>query len=202
MIRSQVVSVILSLFILCGGSGCKQKLSEQSATTFTEADSLTEIYLNYQDSILLAWNLMINDDNQKIKDMHTLLQELEAAGPLDSDQITVLEQRVMQLKDKRYTPKSLENSDAIDEYDFASNSLVSELITLAESHPAYLNNTSLQNLVEQIRTAEQRIENYRIDYDAIVTSYNNFLTEHRGDLSEGDIPGKLEKKPIFQMALE
>ena len=202
MIRIQIAAFILSLLILCGGSGCEQKQSVQSVTTFTEADSLTEIYLNYQDSILLAWNLMINDDNQKIKDMHALLQGLNAAGPVNSDQVISLEQRVKQLKDKRYTPNNLENSDAVDEYDFASNSLVSELIALAESHPTYLNNTVLQNLVEQIRTAEQRIDNYRIAYDAIVISYNNFLTDNKSDLIEGDIPGKLEKKPRFQIASE
>jgi hypothetical protein len=175
---------------------------ESRVTTFTEADSLTEIYLNLQDSILLAWNLMINDDNQKIKAMHNLLHELQIAGRFNPSQLESIEQRVEQLKKIRYTPKSMKNSDVIDEYDFASNSLVAELVTLAESHSAYSYNSTLQNLVEKIRTAEQRIENYRLAYDAIVLEYNQFLIANKEHLRDLDLAGALEQKPLFQMVAE
>jgi hypothetical protein len=175
---------------------------ESRVTTFTEADSLTEIYLNLQDSILLAWNLMINDDNQKIKAMHNLLHELQIAGRFNPSQLESIEQRVEQLKKIRYTPKSMKNSDVVDEYDFASNSLVTELVALAESHSAYSYNSTLQNLVEKIRTAEQRIENYRSAYDAIVLEYNRFLTVNKEHLRDLDLAGALEQKPLFQMVSE
>lgn len=201
MDRVQSVISIIVISIIYVGSSCESKKAER-LTTFTEADSLTEIYLNLQDSILTAWNLMINDDNHKIKAMHYLLHELQISGPFDPDQIKSLTLRVEQLKESRYTPKSISNSDIVDEYDFASNSLVTELIALAESHSAYSYNTTLQKLVENIRTADQRIANYRLEYDAIVIRYNKFLTDNKDQLKEDDLTGTLEKKPLFQMVSE
>lgn len=199
MNKVQSISYFI-LAILCAGSSCESKKKEPAVSTFTEADSLTEIYLDLQDSILFAWNLMINDDNKKIKAMHDLLHELQIAGPFDHEQLKSLNQRVDQLKRIRYTPKSMSNSDVVDEYDFSSNSLVTELIALAESHPAYSYNSILQKLVEHIRMADQRIDNYRLEYDAIVTRYNKFLTDNRHQLKEDDLTGTLEKKPLFHMA--
>ena len=71
-ILSCPVSVIL---FNCGKKG------EMHQTTFTRADSLTDLYLSLQDSMLQSWNIMINDDNQKIKAMHNLLHELMITLP-------------------------------------------------------------------------------------------------------------------------
>jgi len=183
-------------------SSCVDKKSEVTTTTFSETDSLTEVYLNLQDSILTAWNLMINDDNMKIKAMHNLIHELQVTGQFDADKLKALDHRIDQLKRIRYTPKSMANSTVVDEYDFASNSLVSELIALAESHSAYAYNITMQGLVEEIRTSEQRIENYRVAYDAIVNQYNKFITVNREHMKEIDNTNSSEKKPVFQIVSE
>lgn len=199
MNRIQTIICISALGIAGTLCSCGTKKNEDNATIFTEADSLTEIYLDLQDSILLSWNMMINDDNQKIKAMLDLLHELQVGGSFDPGELNSIKQRIVQLKNIRYTPKSMGNNEVVDEYDFASNSLVTELIVLAESHTAFSYNPVMQNLVEQIRTADQRIENYRAAYDAIVLQYNKFLTDHQGHLTETEIAGTLEKKPLFQM---
>ena len=183
-------------------SSCVDKKSEVATTVFSETDSLTEVYLNLQDSILTAWNLMINDDNMKIKAMHNLIHELQVTGQFDADKLKALDHRIDQLKRIRYTPKSMANSTVVDEYDFASNSLVSELITLAESHSAYAYNLTMQSLVEEIRTSEQRIENYRVAYDAVVNQYNKFITVNREQMKEIDNTNSSEKKPVFQIVSE
>jgi hypothetical protein len=102
----------------------------------------------------------------------------------------------------RYTQKSMGDEDLIEEYDFASNSLVIELISLAESQKEFAYNTKLQKLVEDIRIADQRVSNYRQDYDDITMRYNQFLeTNHLylKDISQAD---SLEMKPLFQMNYE
>ena len=190
------------LCIIGFGCGCESKKKSTHSVNFTQADSLTEIYLEYQDSILLAWNMMINDDNHKIKAMIGLLHEIQIAGNYDPELIKSLEHRTEQLKRIRYTSKTMSNADLVEEYDFASNSLVTELISLAEAHPAYSSNPILQKLVEQIRTADQRIENYRQAYDEIVRGFNKFLSENKDHLNTADIAGDIEKKPLFQMASE
>jgi hypothetical protein len=90
----------------------------------------------------------------------------------------------------------------VEEYDFASASLVSELIALAESYSAFSYNTTLQKLVEEIRAADLRVENFRADYDAVAQQYNEFIEENKELLKEIADNGKLDKKPLFQMASE
>jgi hypothetical protein len=196
---------IVSVFILSCTTvaiiGCG-KNSDTDQTTFTKVDSLTDVYLSLQDSMLQSWNVMINDDNQKIETMHNLLHELMITSPDESDALNIYEEQLDQMTELRYTQKSMGDEDLIEEYDFASNSLVIELISLAESQKEFAYNTKLQKLVEDIRIADQRVSNYRQDYDDITMRYNQFLkTNHLylKDISQAD---SLEMKPLFQMNYE
>ena len=178
---------------------CGKKTSDEHQTTFTKADSLTDSYLAYQDSMLQSWNIMINDDNQKIKAMHNLLHELLITSADDRDQLNKYEEQLEQLSRLRYTQKSMGNADVIEEYDFASNTLVGELISLAESRTEFAYNTTLQKLVDDIRMADQRVNNYREEYDMIVMKYNLFLERNRPNLIEINNSDSLEKKHLFRM---
>jgi len=179
---------------------CGEKpAAQQETTTFTRLDSLTDCYLGLQDSMLRAWNIMINDDNQKIKAMHNLLHELMVSNPDKQEELTAFEDRLDQLVRLRYTQKTMANADVVEEYDFASNSLVTELLSLAESQTEFAYNTTLQKLADEIRSADQRINNYRADYDAITASYNRFVEKNKDSMKEIDHTLKAEKKPLFQM---
>ncbi len=181
--------------------GCNSK-KHTDTTEFTRIDSLTDMYLTLQDSMLDTWNLMIKDDNQKIKAMKGLLHEIQIGGQFVPGELNSYEQRVEQLSRIRYTSKTMWNADVVEEYDFASESLVSELIALAESYTAFSYNTTLQKLVEEIRAADLRVENYRADYDAVAMQYNQFIEEHKELLKEISDNGTLDKKPLFQVASE
>ena len=67
---------LVSLTFL-GGMLCCAKKVDIHHTTFTKADSVTDIYLSLHDSVLRPWNMMIHDDNQKLKAMRNLLHELQ-----------------------------------------------------------------------------------------------------------------------------
>lgn len=194
--------IYLPLITLVAINACNKQQPQQTQAVFTHADSLSEVFLNYQDSILLTWNLMISDDNQKIKAMLGLLHELELGGKFDPDIIHELEERIRKLKHIRYTNENISNIELVEEYDFVSNSLISELISLGESHTAYSSNATMKSLVEQIRMADQRVENYRSAYDQLVSSYNKFLHENQIHLENVDLTGNLEKMPMFQTASE
>lgn len=187
---------LLLLFLSCDSK------KQQDGTSFTRIDSLTDMYLVLQDSLLDTWNLMIKDDNQKIKAMKSLLHELEVGGQFSPEELYSLEQRIDQLIKIRYTPKTMWNADVVEEYDFASNSLVTELISLAESHSAFSYNKVMQQLVEDIRAADLRVEHYRMEYDALAMTYNSFLEDHQEVLKEIDDTGSPDKKPLFQMTSE
>lgn len=198
--RTFLPGILLSTCLLLWN--CGDKANSTQDTTFTHQDSLTERYLGLQDSLLKAWNMMIHDDNQKIKTMHNLLQELTVSDPSQHEALTAFEERLAQLKRSRYTQKTMENADIIEEYDFASNALVIELIALAEAQTEFSSNTTLQKLTDEIRMADQRVNNYRAEYDAVVIAYNNFIEKNKESLKEIDRSNTFEKKPLFQMISE
>jgi hypothetical protein len=199
-VRHYLPGILLScsLFVACS---CDHK-PKSDGVQFTKLDSLTEQYLNLKDHMLETWNAMINDDNQKLEAMSNLLHELIVSNPQKRDELKTFEERLVQLRNSRYTQKTMANMDVVEEYDFASKALVNELITLAESQRQYSYNTTLQKLVETIRSSEERVENYRLEYDTIAEEYNLFIEQHRAALKEIDEDTFLEKKPLFQMAGE
>jgi hypothetical protein len=182
--------------------GCQEKKPPVAETHFTKEDSLTDRYLLLQDSMLQAWNLMINDDNQKIKAMHFLLRELSVGKQISEEQMEALEHRLAQLARIRYTQKTMANLDVVEEYDFATNSLVTELVALATAAPNFQQNPTLQGLAEGIIVADQRVYTYRADYDVIANRYNKFLEQNKTLIKSIDERCSLEKKPLFDMLAE
>jgi methyl-accepting chemotaxis protein len=144
---------------------------------------------------------MMKDDNQKIKTMKTLLHELEVCGQFNAEDLSSLGHRINQLGNIRYTPKTMYNADIVEEYDFASSSLVTELISLAESHTGYSYSKAIQHMVEEIRAADLRVAEYRNEYDAVAQSYNTFLDKNKELIAEIADNGT-SKKPLFQMVSE
>ena len=155
-------------------TGCGQKSSSVEHQQFTKIDSLTEKYLSYNDSILQAWNMMINDDNQKIKSMRHLVSMLVETNEFNQEDLTILNERINQLFENRYTPETLSEA-SIEEYDFASNALVTEVTSLVQEYSKFDEDENLQKIVEEITAADQRVEKYRSEYDAVVQRYNQFL---------------------------
>lgn len=180
---------------------CTEK-PKSNPTNFTKADSVTDTYLLYQDSILAIWNEMMSDDNLKLEAMHHVLHELQVSGSVNQEELKSYEERLHQLKQSRYTQKTMVNEDIIQEYDFASNSLISELISLAESQRQFPYNTTLQKLIDDIRSADQRVNNYREEYDQITMRYNQFVEHNKAMLSEVNTDSIVVKKPLFQMVAE
>jgi hypothetical protein len=181
--------------------GCGQNKKPDSQPNFTKTDSLTEIYLSFQDSLHKRWNIMINDDNQKINSMHSLLHELIVTHPENIAQYTALEERLEQLSRMRYTQKSMVNGHVVEEYDFASNALIMELVTSAESLKEYSYNSTMQKLVDRILTADHNMLYYRISYDSIVSQFNSFVDQNQAYLQQSEEDLKIEKKPLFQMTV-
>ena len=184
-------SSISLLLLNCG------KKVDLHPTTFTKADSLTDLYLSLQDSMLQSWNIMINDDNQKIKAMHNLLHELSITS--SSTELHTYEEQLEHLRDLRFNQRSLAHEDIIEEYDLASNLLVTQLIGIAETRTEFAYNTTLQKLVEEIQVADRRVNLYRQEYDAVTKKYNSFLQANKNYLYEISEKDSLELKPLFQM---
>lgn len=181
-------------------TGCESK-EKAAVHDFTKADSLTETYLALQDTMLQVWNSMIHDDNRKIKAMQHLLHELSVVNTANREELEHLEDRLDRLADMRYNQNSMSDPELVNEYDFASNALITELIALAESQKEFLYNPTLQKLVDSIRAADQRVISYREDYDVIASRFNRFIERNENLLQQIDSE-EFRKKPLFQMASE
>jgi predicted transcriptional regulator len=181
-------------------AACKKKSAPQ--TDFTKADSLTDTYLALQDTMLQVWNTMMHDDNRKLKAMEHLLHELRVSSPEKRDELQSYEHRLDDLVKMRYDQQSMSDAEVVSGYDFASNSLVAELVAVAESQKQFPYNPTLQQLVDSIRAADQRVINYRDEYDEIASRFNHFIDRYKDHLEDLRSDSFLEKKPLFQMAAE
>lgn len=195
--------IYLNAFVLCCATaailGCGERKDTARETSFTRIDSLTETYLALQDSMLLMWNRMVDDDNQKIKAMHSLVHELMVSGKTDTEALISIEQRLEQLHTLRYTPETLANTDVVEEYDFAIASLISEVISIAESRTDFTSNSTLQKLSNAIKMMDDRVTIYREEYDSVTLLYNKFIETNQKELKQIDPHDSLHQKPVFAM---
>ncbi len=114
--------------------------------------------------------------------MHNLLHEANpVSNPDQRETLATYEEHFSTSSPACTFPKSPSRiTTLVEEYDFASpNSIISELISLAESQTEFAYNTTIQKLVDEIRSADQRVNNYRTDYDSIVIVYNRFIDKNR-----------------------
>ncbi len=179
---------------------CNQQQANQQKTTFTKVDSLTETYLILQDSLLHAWNVMAWDEKEKTKAMHGLIHLMYQKKEFNDQQLITLEQRLDQLDRIRFTQKSLANNYVIEEYDFASNSLVSEILSLAEADPDFIKDVAAQKLVDKVKMTDQRVGELRAQYDMAASRYNAFLEKNNNYIKEIDKDYTGEKWALFHMA--
>ena len=178
--RRNFQKFILFLFIL-SPLACNQ---QQGQTAEERIDSLQVVYNYLSDSVNLTWKEMIKDDDQKIQNLQLLLDAVEDTGNFDADQLATLRERVNKLKDLRYTQQSMEESNLIDEYDLAVKSVKNEVITFAQAQPGYEDNTIMKGFINEIENADNQVLFYRIDYDHVAKSYNDFIDSHQNELDE------------------
>jgi len=185
---------------LAGWAACTKHTTMREGKAYTQLDSLTDTYLNLQDSLLITWNVMARDENEKLHAIQELLQSMGISGFFSKTDVEALEQRLGQVERIRFNQKTMSNPHVVEEYDFASNSLISEIVSMAESNPAFIQKKEFQSRIDYIKVADQRVEYYRADYDYIAQKFNLFLDKYQTQLKEIDQSGLNEKRPLFQMA--
>lgn len=195
-------NLILLLLICCaaGWASCNNRTSALERNNYTHIDSLTDTYLNLQDSLLIVWNVMAKDENEKLRSIHEVLQAMSSSDLFNKNLVASLEQRLEQVKRIRFNQKTIANPHVVEEYDFASNSLISEIVSLAESNLTFIQKKELQPLIDAIKEADQRVNYFRSDYDFIAQKFNLFLDNYQNHLKEIDQNAINGKRPLFQMA--
>ena len=195
--KAYIVVIILG----AGAWSCSHNPPQaKNKTSFTKIDSLTDRYLLLQDSLFQSWNMMMMDENKKIKAMHNVVHELMYSGQEDKSELVELEHRLNDLSTLYLKPEHLSSPDLLEEYDFAMNSLVTEVISTTESHSTFSYNQTLQKLVEEIKIRDQRVNTNRDNYDRIATEFNEFVSRNKSLASEISNDTSLIQKPLFSIA--
>ncbi|MCE2995340.1 MAG: hypothetical protein ACK5RG_00250 [Cyclobacteriaceae bacterium] len=191
------------IFTLLAGStlilSCGRTATSSEKTNFTHADSLTETFLTFQDTLLHSWNRLAKEEHEKLDALEKALHGLIRLSAAEPTQITSLHNRLDQLKQIHITQKTLSNPYVVEEYDFASTSLISEVLSLMETNPTIISDQDLVDLIDAIKLTDQQIGEYRISYDSIATAFNSFIEKNRPFLKDAD-HNNLEKRPIFNVA--
>lgn len=182
-----VLALLATAFLQCSPR-------QEHSDSFTKADSVTDFYLRMQDTLHVQWNLMITGDNKKIQAMDNLLHELMVTSA-DSSRYRAFNDRLTQLSRMRYTPKSMFNPDVVREYDYATRSLIVELVAAAESRSEYTYNVTMQKLVDEILLSDQHVTQLRQQYDSVAKLFNRFLERNGKVLVEANLT--TDKKPLF-----
>ena len=201
-IKSMMKKNGIKLLFICSVAALAScnKTSVRETHTYTQIDSLTETYLNLQDSLLITWNVMVKDENEKLRSMHELIHSMTISEIFDKSQLMTLEQRLEQVELIRFNQKTMSNQHVVEEYDFASNSLITEILSLAETNSAFTQKKELQSLIDYIKVADQRVTFYRSEYDFIAQKFNQFVEKNKDQMKEIDQDTTNGKRPLFQMA--
>ncbi|MDH5366030.1 MAG: hypothetical protein OEW67_03530 [Cyclobacteriaceae bacterium] len=177
--------LILSLMFVLGLSSCNSS-KHKAETTFDRIDSLRSHLLTIEDSLLYTWNVMIQDDNEKLSDLSRLLDELKYANVLDSNIINAHKEKVKGVKSSRYYMTKM-TSEKIDYYDSISLALSAQIIQLIDSFPDVASKYPFINeLIESVYAREANVLRFRVDYDYVAKIHNQFVMDHEDIIDQID----------------
>lgn len=198
-ILKNAFALAIGLCLLASCSENDHKGKDESANG-ASTDSLREELLVLNDSIDKAWEVMIADDDEKLAEISRLLKELEYTGQTNLPIKTALDSMVNRVRKMRYSRMGMADSDAIDRYDYAIDTLVRSTVALANSTPSIQKYPLVDELLMDIRDKDIRVINYRVKFDAWAMEYNHILDQNRPQLeADGLADSLLMRKPLFQL---
>lgn len=180
-------------------SQCKNARRESSVKQKQETEALIIEYQAMNDSIDHAWNVMIEDDNEKHRLMKRLLLEVSYTNAYDKSRFDTLNDYIERLKVLRYDRKTLADSKRIDDYDSASAAVSDAVIEYAVRHPAYKESKLMKELVDDINEKNSMVLIYRVHYDEFVREREKFIKKNRKKLLRGLKESDLEELPVFTL---
>jgi len=134
--------------------------------------------------------MMVSSDDQKIKDIQRLIQEISYIPSHNEKLVEKLSIQTKELATLRYTQEDL-NSDKINAYDAATDSLIKAIFDLKRNTKGVEQYTLTEELEQSIRAADGSVVNYRVLYDVWVKKFNASLEAAKTD--------EFKKKTTFEI---
>jgi hypothetical protein len=197
--------LVASLFALVALPMCKPDTAKTAtdATTAVNPASPAEVRAQFdilRDSADSNWQRMMTSDDQKLTEVHGLLQDLKKQPRLNATQVRALTEQAGRIKPQRYDRQSMASSDVIDQYDAAQDSVLKPLVQLA-APDGNAPTARIRDYVEHIMLADANVVSYRAHYDAAAKAYNAYLRGHQAELAQmGDQYARLRPLPLFELS--
>ena len=195
---SSVIAAVITGVVLSSCGTSKQQAEDSS---FDRIDSLRSHFLAIEDTLLFNWNVMINDDNERLSDMSRLLDELHYANAIDSTNAKELKSKIKQLKADRYYMTKM-TSEEIDKYDSATFAMAGNIKGMIDNFEEAQRYPFMEELINSIRDHEGKILMFRVKYDRIAKTHNDFVRNHGGILDQIDPEYHHTELPLFQLSTE
>lgn len=177
--------------------GCSDGKEESNTSADSSDESLAAEYFALHDGMTNAWNGVIRNDNDRIDALQRVITKLTQSDNEDPELMQSLDSRAQKLRQMQLTPGTLDNTAIVEEYDFACESLVSEVSAQAMASPVFPDDATLQSDVEKIRNADQETIDLRGAYDHEVRQFNEFVFRHKEIIMDIDKDCPKEGLPLF-----
>ena len=153
------------------------------------------------DSLNASWNTMIKSDDEKIADVKRLLEEISYTKKYDVLALDSLKTLHEKLITKRYTQESVVESEKIDAYDLATDSLLKRTFKLVNNTPNIENHPLAKSLAEDIIEEDNRVVVYRARYDRWAKEFNTYIEKYKKQREKLGPPyNGYEKKGLFTIS--
>jgi hypothetical protein len=182
--------IFLGLGLIFAGASCSSSSTLHERTHFSRTDSLTDVYLVLQDSLLQSWNRVMRIELDRTEVLQDMLNGLQHTTVISDEQWAIYNGNLEQLERIRFTQKSMSDPHVIEEYDKACAELTKQLTLLS------VTSAQLQSAAEQLADYNASNAQYRRYYDSLAHQFNSFVELNSVDLSL-DSNLQLEQKPLF-----
>jgi len=191
------ISLLLIIFI----TSCEEKKQTQNDvptvdTSKYNAGSPEATIQSLRDSTDKAWKIMMDSDDQKIKDIERLLQEITYCKKYNALLLDSLTDVLKTFKDKRYNQLTMK-SEEIDAYDELTNKVIERTKYLARTTEELKSHPIAETLYNDIAKADNDVALYRAMYDRFAIVYNEYLEANKEAL--GSAVDKFTKLPLFSL---
>ncbi len=198
-----------SLVLACGVLFFAASCSDKSQTTSEIGDTETETsakpgsansrMIVLSDSLQNNWQRMSESDQRKMASIRRLLDEISYTPKFNS----LRQRQLLQLHEKaktlQFDVEGMKNSEAIDKYDAAQDSLVNSTLNLAAETPDAGNYPLINELTSDIQQEHNKTILFRIRHDEFARDINKLMIENK-NLSPAAPYNNLTKIPLFSLS--
>ncbi|MBW8049081.1 MAG: hypothetical protein FVQ77_01825 [Cytophagales bacterium] len=187
-----IYCLVLSILIF----SCERK--KRAAATSEEAIAKVKVDIEaLSDSIKIAWEEMIADDDQMLSDIKRLLEEISYTSKYNvllHDSLIKLREKLIQA---RYDENSMAASEKIDQYDELTDSLINGLMRLLTTTPDIASYPLCGELISEIKHSYNKAILYRIGYDDWAKKYNEYIKKNKKQIKK--LGRQYKEKPLFEI---